>query len=194
MPRYRTLQEKEVEELSQYTEDDLRALEEEQFFAEAEKTIGAITSLDAKLRQLKKVYGLMQKARLTETMIAFHAATDDAADMVAELGELVFMQTKTKPRVNYSKVLKALLATQPELEGLIEELTTAATSAPGTQLVKHPRFKEPAAWKKKTHRPMRESAVPQPRIDADDVEAITAVIDNSVIPTLATLIDTWRAV
>lgn len=183
MRNYVAITRQELDRLMQLTEEQLKGLEEEEFLRELEITLDGLFTIDQKHKDIKKVWGVMQKARLTQRMAEFEGK-------IAELGDIVMQQVSTKPRLNYSMLLKLLLDTRPELEELIEELKPLATGKPGTQLQKHPRHKEPAAWKKKEHEPLRgrESAVPQRRQDPRELER---VIERG-IAVLDSLIDMWR--
>jgi len=183
MRNYVAITRQEVDRLLQLTEEQLQGLEEEEFLRELETTLNGMFTIDEKFRDIKKVWSTMQSARLTQRMAEFEGK-------IAELGDIVMQQVETKPRLNYGALLKLLLETRPELEELIEELKPLAMGAPGTQLQKHPRHKEPAAWKKKPHEPLRgrDSAVPQPRQDPRVMEQFV----ERGIAVLDSLIAMWR--
>jgi hypothetical protein len=157
----RALTQKEIDRLGALTDEELDDLSEEDINGVVEAVSADTLRLQSHVKGLESIFKRIRSRRLL-TM------AEQYGDVILQYDTVLARITTAKPSKPYSKILKALLKARPEMQELVDELTTEAMAElkPTKKVTRHRIKDEPTTWKKVKHekvplKPFERSSAPQ---------------------------------
>lgn len=140
------IQRKELDTALELTEEQIEGLPEAQFYDLTSVVVKELETLGQKARDLEEVFKRLRAGRLLRLLSAYKGK-------VVQIREAVLQLQEGKPSTPYKEILDALVRVHPELDSLVQELTTAQLMGkpPVQSIKKYLLSSEPSTWKKLQH-------------------------------------------